>query len=127
MSLRVRLRVDGSSILGTRMYDADTGKELDLRRVAAVRFEHRFGSLPRLAVEFMGADAEVEATLETGDQELARRYLAQLGKADHPCAARDPVGALGQVAVDLAQAAMRPKRAASAAPITDHLPDGWGA
>lgn len=37
-------------------------------------------------------------------QALARRYLARLGKSGHPDAERDPVGALGQVAVDLQQA-----------------------
>jgi len=34
----------------------------------------------------------------------ARRYLARLEKLEHPAAAGDPVGALGQVAVDLCQA-----------------------
>lgn len=35
--------------------------------------------------------------------ELARHYLDVLGKLTHPDASPDPVSALGQVAVDLAQ------------------------
>lgn len=34
----------------------------------------------------------------------ARIYLARLEKEDHPDAERDPVGALGQAAIDLLQA-----------------------
>jgi hypothetical protein len=33
----------------------------------------------------------------------ARRYLARIGKLNHPDAEKDPVGALGQAAVDFLQ------------------------
>lgn len=36
--------------------------------------------------------------------DLASRFLERLGKSGHPDAAKNPVSALGQVAVDLQQA-----------------------
>lgn len=110
MSLRIKVFMDGATIGGTRLFDADTGKELDLDHVTEVRCVWRKGTLPRVEVTFLGAPCEAVAACESPEVR-ASKYLAAIGRPDHPDAERDPVGALGQAAVDLKQALLFQKPA----------------
>jgi hypothetical protein len=98
----IRIVNDPADPLVLKVVDAATGEPL--KGVYRVTLEHTIGYLPRAWIEFFGVESKVEARLVAKEEGLARRYLERLGKMGHPDAGRDPVGALGQVAVDLQQA-----------------------
>lgn len=93
--------MDGARPGGTTVAAEGEG----LLKVRKLRVAQAAGELPKVEVEVLDLSlhAEVDGWVGTDVEYRARRWLEQLGKLNHPHAATDPVGALGQVAVDLQQ------------------------
>jgi hypothetical protein len=92
-----------------------------LLRVRTLRIVAHHDDLPRAEVEVLDLSmhAEVDGWVGTDSEYRARRWLEQLGRLDHPDAARDPIGALGHVAAayQAASIGMNP-------PVEEEVPPG---